>query len=223
MGCWRATWETAERQAHPLKVCPLLLAWRELDTLAGRVETGCKARMEADAKLALTLLAPALDRLISSLDSFLALKVQAAAAATPAAVRPAGTRREVFPIACPACLSILAKATAMPLISGKRIRRSFRQPLPRDRAPHRHGTANYEFDTAHALLAELSLPLDPCEDSIMTANPRPTILVVDDTPANLSLLSNLLKEDYRIKIANNGARAIELAAATPPDLCCSTS
>ncbi len=47
---------------------------------------------------------------------------------------------------------------------------------------------------------------------------RPTVLVVDDTPANLSLLSNLLKEQYRIKVANNGLKALELAAAAPPDL-----
>lgn len=47
---------------------------------------------------------------------------------------------------------------------------------------------------------------------------RPTVLVVDDTPDNLSLLSNLLKERCRIKVANNGLKALELAAAAPPDL-----
>ncbi|HEY0665577.1 MAG TPA: adenylate/guanylate cyclase domain-containing protein [Gallionella sp.] len=47
---------------------------------------------------------------------------------------------------------------------------------------------------------------------------RPTVLVVDDTPANLSLLSNLLKSQYRIKVANNGAKALELAASEPPDM-----
>jgi class 3 adenylate cyclase len=47
---------------------------------------------------------------------------------------------------------------------------------------------------------------------------RLTVLVVDDTPANLSLLSNLLKSQYRIKVANNGAKALELAGAEPPDL-----
>ena len=52
----------------------------------------------------------------------------------------------------------------------------------------------------------------------LLANERPTVLVVDDTPANLSLLSNLLKEHYRIKVANNGIKALELAAAAPPDL-----
>jgi len=51
-----------------------------------------------------------------------------------------------------------------------------------------------------------------------SATERPTVLVVDDTPANLSLLSNLLKEQYRIKVANNGIKALELAAAAPPDL-----
>jgi len=53
---------------------------------------------------------------------------------------------------------------------------------------------------------------------IVPANKRHTVLLVDDTPANLSLLSNLLKEQYRIKVANNGAKALELAAAAPPDL-----
>lgn len=52
----------------------------------------------------------------------------------------------------------------------------------------------------------------------MTANERPTILVVDDTPTNLSLLANLLKDKYRIKVANNGIKALELATASPPDL-----
>jgi len=47
---------------------------------------------------------------------------------------------------------------------------------------------------------------------------RPTILVVDDTPANLSLLSSLLKDQYRIKVASNGFKALELAFAAPPDL-----
>ncbi|MDP1773889.1 MAG: two-component system response regulator [Methylobacter sp.] len=51
-----------------------------------------------------------------------------------------------------------------------------------------------------------------------SANKRSTILVVDDTPANLTLLANLLKEQYRIKVANNGIKALELAAAAPPDL-----
>jgi sigma-B regulation protein RsbU (phosphoserine phosphatase) len=47
---------------------------------------------------------------------------------------------------------------------------------------------------------------------------RHTILAVDDTPANLSLLAGLLAERYQVKVARNGAKALELATANPPDL-----
>ncbi|MDT7834675.1 two-component system response regulator [Aquabacterium sp. OR-4] len=44
------------------------------------------------------------------------------------------------------------------------------------------------------------------------------VLVVDDTPANLSLLANLLNQTYRVQLATSGAKALELARRTPPDL-----
>ena len=48
---------------------------------------------------------------------------------------------------------------------------------------------------------------------------KPTILVVDDTPDNLSLLRELLKVDYQVQLANGGERALKLAALAPhPDL-----
>jgi response regulator RpfG family c-di-GMP phosphodiesterase len=48
---------------------------------------------------------------------------------------------------------------------------------------------------------------------------RATVLVVDDTPDNLSLMSGLLKDHYRIKVANNGEAALRIAAAaSPPNL-----
>lgn len=47
---------------------------------------------------------------------------------------------------------------------------------------------------------------------------RATILVVDDTPSNLSLLNQLLGEHYRVKLANNGAKGLELASNAPPEL-----
>lgn len=51
------------------------------------------------------------------------------------------------------------------------------------------------------------------------AAPRQTLLVVDDTPDNLTLLADLLKDRYKIKLANGGAKALKLAAtAPPPDL-----
>jgi len=48
---------------------------------------------------------------------------------------------------------------------------------------------------------------------------KPTILVVDDTPDNLSLMSGLLKDTYRVKLAINGEKALQLAQAdSKPDL-----
>ena len=48
---------------------------------------------------------------------------------------------------------------------------------------------------------------------------KPTILVVDDTPANLSLMASLLKGHYRVKVANGGEKALEFARMAPvPDL-----
>jgi adenylate cyclase len=57
----------------------------------------------------------------------------------------------------------------------------------------------------------------------MNAIPVPTdkrtVLVVDDTPENLSLMSGLLKGDYVVKIAPSGMRALQIAnSETPPDL-----
>lgn len=48
---------------------------------------------------------------------------------------------------------------------------------------------------------------------------KPTILVVDDTPDNLTLMSGLLKDEYRVKVANGGERALKIAfSEAPPDL-----
>jgi putative two-component system response regulator len=45
-----------------------------------------------------------------------------------------------------------------------------------------------------------------------------SILIVDDTAENLTLMNGLLKDLYRTKIANNGERALKIAAESPPDL-----
>jgi putative two-component system response regulator len=54
--------------------------------------------------------------------------------------------------------------------------------------------------------------------STTTTSSRPTILVVDDTPANVTILNDLLKDQYRVKLAGNGAKALQLATTAPPDL-----
>ena len=46
-----------------------------------------------------------------------------------------------------------------------------------------------------------------------------TILLVDDEPYNLSVLKQVLApEGYQLKFAKNGKKALELAAAAPPDM-----
>ena len=48
---------------------------------------------------------------------------------------------------------------------------------------------------------------------------KATVLVVDDTPDNLSLMSGLLKDEYKVKVANNGEKALKIAQSdNPPDL-----
>ena len=36
---------------------------------------------------------------------------------------------------------------------------------------------------------------------------RPTVLVVDDTPANLTLMAQVLNKQYRVQVAVSGAKA----------------
>lgn len=53
---------------------------------------------------------------------------------------------------------------------------------------------------------------------MQTSSKRPTVLLVDDEPFNLSLLDGVLSRDYIIQTAGNGPEALELAFASPPDL-----
>jgi putative two-component system response regulator len=49
--------------------------------------------------------------------------------------------------------------------------------------------------------------------------PQRTILIVDDNAENLTVLGELLRERYRVRAANSGARALQLARQVPiPDL-----
>src|SRR5438105_5603313 len=49
--------------------------------------------------------------------------------------------------------------------------------------------------------------------------PKPKILVVDDTPDNLFLMNALLEDHYEVATAGTGAEALEaVRAASPPDL-----
>ncbi|MRX11168.1 response regulator [Pseudoduganella sp. FT25W] len=47
---------------------------------------------------------------------------------------------------------------------------------------------------------------------------RATVLIVDDTPDNITLLSNLLKDKYNTKVATSGATALQIVASSRVDL-----
>jgi sigma-B regulation protein RsbU (phosphoserine phosphatase) len=48
---------------------------------------------------------------------------------------------------------------------------------------------------------------------------KKTILVVDDAPTNIQVVNSILKDNYKIRIATNGAKALELVKVVPyPDL-----
>jgi putative two-component system response regulator len=56
-------------------------------------------------------------------------------------------------------------------------------------------------------------------ENLLDFTDKPTVLVVDDTPDNLSLISNLLKDAYKVKVAINGEKALRIAAGDgQPDL-----
>jgi putative two-component system response regulator len=47
---------------------------------------------------------------------------------------------------------------------------------------------------------------------------HPVVLAIDDSPENLVLMSTLLKDRYKVKVANSGARGLELARSASPDI-----
>ena len=54
------------------------------------------------------------------------------------------------------------------------------------------------------------------QESADSVAPRETVLVVDDTPDNLALMSALLKDSYKVKVANSGERALKIAQSPNP-------
>ncbi len=62
--------------------------------------------------------------------------------------------------------------------------------------------------------------LDEWMESAPAQEPvRSTVLVVDDTRTNLAIMGDLLSSQYRVRVANSGARALQAAHTQPrPDL-----
>ena len=64
-------------------------------------------------------------------------------------------------------------------------------------------------------------PITHARNKVHTVKPdgKPTVLIVDDTPDNVQLLSEVLGAGYRTKAATNGNRALKIAFSDdPPDL-----
>ncbi|HUA56411.1 MAG TPA: two-component system response regulator [Candidatus Sulfotelmatobacter sp.] len=56
-------------------------------------------------------------------------------------------------------------------------------------------------------------------DMMTTPDRKATVLVVDDTPESLTLMSRLLRGKYGVRVAKNGEQALEVAErGSPPDL-----
>ena len=70
------------------------------------------------------------------------------------------------------------------------------------------------FESPLLLQPERAASIQPLD----APTPPARLLVVDDTPANLSLLTNLLDHTYRVQLATSGVKALDIAQRNPPDL-----
>lgn len=54
---------------------------------------------------------------------------------------------------------------------------------------------------------------------ISSQSNKSTILIVDDSPTNIKVLGESLKSLYRVRLATNGSKALEIAGSPdPPDI-----
>jgi diguanylate cyclase (GGDEF)-like protein/PAS domain S-box-containing protein len=76
-------------------------------------------------------------------------------------------------------------------------------------------THNTDYVKAQAALNTLSsMPKEPF--ATVSQDLRPIVLVVDDMRVNQEILGSLLSQDYRVKVANTGQRALAIALGFPP-------
>ncbi|NOV29815.1 EAL domain-containing protein [Methylomonas sp. ZR1] len=62
-------------------------------------------------------------------------------------------------------------------------------------------------------------PLISLNEQMLIRAERPALLLVDDMPENIHELAEALKEEYRILVANNGRKAVEIVLGShPPDV-----
>lgn len=84
---------------------------------------------------------------------------------------------------------------------------------------------DFAFDDALARLRELpgtvaaETPIQPVDATAAKPSALPSVLVVDDVPANIEVVRGILRDEYRVLAATTGEKALVLACgARPPDL-----
>lgn len=56
------------------------------------------------------------------------------------------------------------------------------------------------------------------KDNLNSEMNMKTILIVEDTELNIDLLTQLLEDDYKLLVANDGGQGVAMAAEKKPDL-----
>ena len=86
---------------------------------------------------------------------------------------------------------------------------------------------NFNFSAAHDALLALSVKngiiltpddVNGIQPGTETVPVPATVLIVDDTPQNISLLNAALTDDYTIKAATSGTQGIEICSSMPVDI-----
>lgn len=98
-------------------------------------------------------------------------------------------------------------------------------PLAESLRPLVRAVQNYDFSGARAALQTLlagpgeTRPLPPPDDQLLRPHTGNTLLVVDDSPANLQLLESILRADgFKVRAALSGEIALQALASQPADL-----
>jgi len=78
----------------------------------------------------------------------------------------------------------------------------------------------YQLPEAVRVLSACGYPPATDNDAETSETPtRKTVLLVDDTPVNLTLMVDLLSDEHRLRVAASGPRTLEIARTAPqPDL-----
>ena len=78
----------------------------------------------------------------------------------------------------------------------------------------------FDFDAALKCLSGIaSRSVPQPREQMMSAPDKKLVLIVDDTPTNVAVVSGVLKDSFRTKVATNGEKALAIATgAEKPDL-----